>query len=238
VLIFGSNGAGQSTDPGESADCAPPPVEVVLADGNPLQRLGLRAVFGNDPRIRVVAEAGTGPEAVALAAHHAPGVLVMHLHPGGAAGLAALALIGRSTPVLALSALAERGLVSGAVLAGARSYLVHGFFGQQELIDAVLGTAAGGSFLSPPAAAVLVDRVHGAPALDSGQAGELTRREREVLALMAEGLSNGQIAKRLTISGKTVKNHVHHVYKRLNAASREEAVALWPVLRVMAGELP
>jgi DNA-binding NarL/FixJ family response regulator len=202
-------------------------VSVVIADDNPVLRLGLHAMFEREPRIAVVGEAHDGPSAVALAAERRPDVLLLQIR--APSELAAVALVGPPTRVAVLTGLPDPGTVVRAVAAGARSYLLHGCFQRQELIDAVLGTAAGRSHLSPPAAAALVDHLQGGAVLDPGGTGELTRRELEVLELMAEGLSNAQIAERLTISGKTVKNHVHHVYKRLNAENREQAVAIWTI---------
>jgi DNA-binding NarL/FixJ family response regulator len=105
---------------------------------------------------------------------------------------------------------------------------VHGHFEQEQLVDAVVGTAAGHAHLSPPAAAALVDLVHAQAEPPTGPAASgLTPRECEVMELVAAGLTNHEIADRLVISRKTAKNHVHHVYKRLNVDSRMAAVTAW-----------
>jgi DNA-binding NarL/FixJ family response regulator len=209
-------------------------VSVVIASDHPSVGLGLRALFDVERRITVVGEARSGEEAIEAVRVRRPAVLLLDVRSPAADSIAALAVLGRATEVLVVSAVSEPDMVLRAIMAGARSYLVHGFFAQQALIAAVLDTAGGLSHLSPPAAAALVDACFERPsARATAQVGhELTRREREVLALMAEGLSNGQIADRLTISGKTVKNHVHHVYKRLQVEGRDQAVAMWSLLRV------
>jgi DNA-binding NarL/FixJ family response regulator len=217
----------------------PAPVSVVVASDHPALGLALRALFEREPRISVVGDARSGAEAIDQIRRLRPAVLLLEMRSPGADSFAALAYVGRGTAVLVVSALTDPDVVWRTVMAGARSYLVHGFFGQQQLIDAVLDTAEGLSHLSPPAASALVDRCFERPSGEAPPAdGALTRREREVLALMAEGLSNRQIADRLTISGKTVKNHVHHVYKRLQVDSRDQAVALWWVLRHQRVDAP
>jgi DNA-binding NarL/FixJ family response regulator len=111
-------------------------------------------------------------------------------------------------------------------MAGACGYLVHGEFGPAELADVVTAVARGKCVLSPHAATVLVRRLQqtgvrhhpGAP---------LTRREREIMTLIADGLSNRQIAQRLVISEKTVKNHIVSIYRRLGVESRGQAIIRW-----------
>ncbi|MDQ1645463.1 MAG: hypothetical protein QOJ50_1647 [Cryptosporangiaceae bacterium] len=218
-----------------------PPVSVLIADDNPVLRLGLRALFDGDPRICVAGESGDGAQAVRSVAEFDPDVLLLNLRPPGAGALGALAELRRAgspARTVIVAGVSDPDTVIHLIAAGASGYLVHGYFGRQDLVDAVLGTAAGRAYVSPPAAAALIRYVHAqipaAPAVGAA----LTRREREVLKLLADGLSNGQIADRLTISGKTVKNHVHHIYKRLNVLSRDDAVALWPLVREDGTESP
>jgi DNA-binding NarL/FixJ family response regulator len=208
---------------------------VLVADGNPVLRLGLRMLLDPVPGIEVAGEAGDGPEAIALTAAQAPDVVLLDVRLPVVDGVTAAARIGRSTGVVMLTSVDEPATVLRAVAAGARGYLVHGQFDQRHLAEVVRGTAAGRSFLSPTAAAALIDQVYlGGPAAVELPAA-LTPREHEVMALIAEGLSNREIAGRLVISGKTVKNHVHHIYKRLNADSREHCVTVWRALAAGRG---
>jgi DNA-binding NarL/FixJ family response regulator len=197
----------------------------VVADENAVQRIGVRAMLASSARIDVVAEARGLAEAGAYARDSAPDVILLGLHRPLPDVSALLPRFAGRTRVIVVSAVADPTTVLRLVGAGARGYLVHGHFEQQDLVDAVLGTAAGHAYLSPPAAAALVDQVHGQaePPAASG----LTPRECEVMELVAAGLTNHEIAARLVISRKTAKNHVHHVYKRLNVDSRMAAVALW-----------
>lgn len=200
-------------------------VSVVIADDNAMLRYGIRAVLESSPAVRVLAEARSSTEAAAVSRQHAPDVLLLGVHPPGLHALDVLPQVDRATGVIVLTSVVDAPTVLRAVSSGARGYLVHGHFEQQQLLDAVIGTAGGHAFLSPPAAAALLDRFHGDP--PPAPAPALTRREHEVMELIAAGLTNSEIAARLVISGKTVKNHVHHVYKRLKVDSREQAVTLW-----------
>ncbi len=122
---------------------------------------------------------------------------------------------------------------------GARGYLVHGEFDPDELLRAVLAVARGQSWLSAPAAAVAVAAVREQADRERAQREQLerqrqdrlrlglTRREEDVLGLLAEGLSNSAIARRLVLTEKTVKNHLHHVFAKLRVGNRTEAVLRW-----------
>lgn len=202
------------------------PVRVVVAEENAMLRFGLRTLLASSARIDVMADVRGGAEVAALIASLSPDVLVLGLRAGGD-GLSLLPYLDRTTAVLVLSDMDDPATVARAVSGGARGYLVHDQVEQEQIVEAVLGTASGLSFLSPSAAVALVDRLQGRPAPCPDGSGELTPREREVMELIAGGLTNQEIAARLVISGKTVKNHVHHVYKRLKVAGREQAVARW-----------
>ncbi len=177
----------------------------------------------------VVGEAAEGAQAIALARLHAPDVVLMDVHLPGLDGVAVAAQISQTTRVVMLTSVVEPTTVVNAVAAGARGYLVHGQFDQWKLAEVIRGIADGLSYLSPPAAAALVDQWQQDryPALRPEGSTTLTQREHEVMELIAGGLSNREIARRLVISEKTVKNHVHHIYQRLNAESRNHSVALW-----------
>jgi DNA-binding NarL/FixJ family response regulator len=134
-----------------------------------------------------------------------------------------------SVPILVVSGELEPNQIVRALQAGASSYLVDGQFTASEVLSAALGTAAGRSHLSPAALAAVVDRLQhpertGVPA---ELAGALSRREREIMELVAEGQSNAFIARREFISEKTVRNHLNNIYAKLQVHSRAEAILVW-----------
>jgi DNA-binding NarL/FixJ family response regulator len=199
---------------------------VLVADGNPLLRLGIRALLEADPEMSIVGEAPDGAQTIALTRRHNPDVVLLDAAIPGIGSVATTAQIAALTRVVLLAPSVEPSIVIEAVAAGARGFLVHGQFDQWQLADVIRGIAEGMSYLSPPAAAALVDRCHQPRRVASGSA-NLTRREHEIMELIAGGLSNRDIAQRLVISEKTVKNHVHNIYQRLGAGGREHSVALW-----------
>ncbi len=201
-------------------------VRVVLADGNQTLRFALRAALAIAPGIEIAAEAATGDEAVEQVMLHRPDVLLLDVRMPPLDGLALIPRIRHVTRVVVLSGAEDPETILRAVGSGARGYLVHGEFEPGELINVVTGTARGRTFLSPHAAAILVDRIqdhHG----QADPGAKLTPREREIMNLIAEGLPNWQIAKYLVISEKTVKNHICNIYRRLDVAGRRQAVAHW-----------
>ncbi|MFL6055103.1 MAG: LuxR C-terminal-related transcriptional regulator, partial [Actinoallomurus sp.] len=127
---------------------------------------------------------------------------------------------------------AEPSVLSSAVAAGAHSCVLHGHFAPRDLAEVVVATACGQSHLSAPVVSGLVAWLHGNDSMSRrpAEAG-LTSREIEVMSLITGGLSNRGIADRLFISEKTVKNHVHSIYKRLGVEGREHAIRCWRDLR-------
>lgn len=174
----------------------------------------------------VVGEASNGAETAESARRLLPNVVLVDAAIRGPGAVATTAEIERITRVVILATTVDPAAVIDAVTAGARGYLVHGQFDQWKLSEVIRGIADGMSYLSPPAAAALVDRCH-QPRRGSSRALSLTRREHEIMELIAGGLSNRDIAQRLVIAEKTVKNHVHNIYQRLNADGRAHSVALW-----------
>ncbi|MGC5333303.1 response regulator transcription factor [Micromonospora sp. DT62] len=198
------------------------PIRLLLADDHPVVRAGLRAVLATEPDFEVVAEAATAQRAVALAEGERVDVVLMDLRFGagmdGAEATAAITARPGGPAVLVLTTYDTDADILAAVEAGAIGYLLKDA-PPEELAAAVRAAAAGRSALAPAVARRLMGRVR-AP----GTA--LSRRETEVLQLVAEGLSNQQISRRLHLSQATVKTHLVHVYGKLDVDSRTAAVAV------------
>ncbi|NXY94899.1 response regulator transcription factor [Streptomyces sp. BR123] len=196
-------------------------IRLLLADDHPVVRAGLRAVLDTEPDFTVVAEAATAERAVELAAGGEVDVVLMDLQFGaGMHGSAATEEITARTGaprVLVLTTYDTDADILAAVEAGASGYLLKDA-PPEELAAAVRTAAAGQSALAPAVALRLMDRMR-------MPAEALTKRELEVLQLVADGLSNQQISKRLFLSQATVKSHLVHVYAKLGVDSRTAAVA-------------
>ncbi|GGS07326.1 response regulator [Streptomyces nojiriensis] len=198
-------------------------IRLLLADDHPVVRAGLRAVLDTEPDFAVVAEAATAERAVELAAADPVDVVLMDLQfgPGpGMHGSEATALITArpgAPRVLVLTTYDTDADILAAVEAGASGYLLKDA-PPEELAAAVRTAAAGQSALAPAVALRLMDRMR-------TPAEALTKRELEVLQLVADGLSNQQISKRLFLSQATVKSHLVHIYAKLGVDSRTSAVA-------------
>ncbi|MFE7632765.1 response regulator [Kitasatospora sp. NPDC057518] len=212
------------------------PIRVLLADDEPMIRAGLRAVLATDPGIEIVAETGDGREAVELVRRHRPDVAVLDIRMPGTDGITAAAEIrrnGLATGVLMLTTFGEDDYILRALSGGANGFLIKS--GEpEELLAGVHAVAGGAAYLSPKVAARVVAHLAatgaGSPADRRAGAREqvaaLTTRERDVLTLIAAGLSNGQIARRLGVVEGTVKAHVSSILARLGVANRAAAAVL------------
>jgi DNA-binding NarL/FixJ family response regulator len=204
-----------------------PPVRVVMADRNPVLRRGLAAAFECAPGIEIAAETDNGKDAVALVRRHHPDVLLLDVGMLLTGGSATIQQISQQTQVVMLTCADDSGLLTRAVAAGACGYVMHGKLEQSELIQVVLDAAWRMPMRSVPASADMT----GSLSTEDGRArsypGGLRPREREIMELIAEGLSNRQIAARLVISDKTVKNHICSIYQRLGVQERSQAVSRW-----------
>lgn len=201
-------------------------IRVVVADDNAIVRGGLCALLATLDSIDVVGEAATGQEAIEQTQIHAPDVVLLDVRMPVLDGVAAAAVIARQTRVLMLTYSDEPEIVTAAIRAGASGYLVHGGFDPADLADAIRTVHDGGSLLSSAVAASVFEALRAAP-VHSGEDHRLTERERDVMELVARGRSNVEIARALFISGKTVKNHINHIYAKLGVTQRAEAVAVW-----------
>jgi DNA-binding NarL/FixJ family response regulator len=200
-------------------------IRVLLADDQRVVREGLGMLVGLLEGIELVATAADGEEALALAAEHNPDVVLMDLRMPRMDGIEAIRrLAARGTSSIALTTYADDASVLGALRAGARGYLTKDA-GAEEIRAAVEAVARGEAALDPAIQHHVLAAVS-APAEPSvpDTPDDLTPREVEVLQLIAEGLTNAEIAERLVVSAATVKSHVNHIFSKIGARDRAQAV--------------
>jgi len=202
------------------------PIQVLLIDDHELVRRGLRDLLGDEPDIEVVAEASSVEEALAVAMHVEPEVAVVdvRLGEGDADGITLCReLLSKPNPpaCLMLTAFDDEEAMVGAIMAGAAGYLLKQVRGQ-DVVNAVREVAAGRSLLDPVTTARVLDKMRHPPTDDLAT---LTDRERDVLELIGHGLSNREIAERLFLAEKTVKNYVTSVLAKLGMQRRTQAAA-------------
>ncbi|MCM3659891.1 response regulator transcription factor [Georgenia satyanarayanai] len=216
-----------------SAEAAAPPIRVVVCDDQELVRTGFATIIGAQPDLQVVGEAADGRSAVHVVARERPDVVVMDIRMPQLDGIEATRRIAGpdvSDPakVLIVTTFNLDALVFDALRAGASGFLLKDAR-PAELLHAIRVVAAGESLLSPAITRGLIgrfaERVRPADP-DTGTLDALTAREREVLALVAEGLSNAEIARALVISHETVKTYVSRILMKLDLRDRVQAVVL------------
>ena len=201
-------------------------IRVAVADDHQLVREGIRAVFAQADDIEVVAEATSGEEAVAIAKREQPDVLVMDITMPGLSGIEATARIKQldlETEVVILSMHSDAAVIREAVRVGARGYVLKGSVAD-ELLLAVRSAHRGATYLTPVASATILAQGADDDRADEPRDHGLTDREREVLGLIGEGLTNRAIASRLGISIKTVERHRTNLMGKLDAHSIVELV--------------
>lgn len=209
-------------------------VSALVVDDNVVVRIGLTSLLEASGRVTIAGEAGDGQEAVQMAQQRSPDVTLLDVQMPGHGGLDALSTLVNLTRVLVLTYSEDRAVIDRALRRGATGYLVYGEFTPEELIEAVVGAARGRPHLSPAAVAALVDRVKAdiprqrvaVPAAQPASRG-LSGREVEIIEYIVRGRSNIHIARMLHLSEKTVKNHINHIYAKLGARDRTQAIACW-----------
>ena len=195
-------------------------ITCLIADDHEVVREGLRLALSRSPRIRVIGEASDGRSAVTLTERRRPDVVIMDLRMPDMDGLEATEQILSKTPetaVLIFTAYGERSLMQRGLETGARGYILKET-PHETLIRAVEKVAGGDTFVDP---ALMAEFIAG-----RGQMEVLTPREREILQLLADGMSNVDVAAKLFISQETVKSHVRHILAKLEADTRTQAVAI------------
>ena len=204
------------------------PIRVLIADDHALVRSGLKLFLLAYDDLELVGEAASGEEAILKCGQLQPDVVLMDLAMPGIGGAAATSAIREQCPqtqVIALTNFQDVEMVQKALRAGAIGYLLKNVTAD-ELACAIRAAHAGRPTLAPEATQALVEAAHRPTSPACEVPGELTSREQEVLALMAKGLSNPEIAERLTVSPVTVKFHVSNILAKLGCTGRTEAVAL------------
>jgi DNA-binding NarL/FixJ family response regulator len=201
-------------------------LRLLIADDHPLFRQGLRTILGTVPDFDIVGEATTGEETISQALALQPDVILMDLQMPGGSGIAATREILMQSPrtrILVVTLFEDDDSVFAALRAGARGYVLKDV-DEEDMIRAIRAVGAGEAIFSP-AVATRVLTYFAAPRQEARQVfPTLTEREREILHLIAQGYSNPTIARMLSLSPKTVGNHVSNIFGKLQVADRAEAI--------------
>jgi DNA-binding NarL/FixJ family response regulator len=204
-------------------------IRVMIVDDNAVIRRGVAALLEEADDIRLVGEASDGREAIRIASEVNPDIVLLDVRMPVMDGVEAAAPLAERARVMMLTYTEEQERVVAAIRAGAAGYLVHGQFDADELAARIRQLAAGETVLSPAVVATVFEALRktpGSPDEADGPA-SLTEREREIMNLISQGLTNRDIAERFVLSEKTVKNHVNRIYSKLGATNRAQATALW-----------
>ena len=212
---------------GALADRSVEPLRIVIADDHVLFRDGLRALLAAAPDTELVGEAATGDEAVALATALQPDVVLMDIQMPGLNGIDATRRIAHASPhvgILVVTMFEDDSSVFAAMRAGARGYLLKGAK-YDEVLRAIRAVGSGEAIFSPAIAVRLMEYFSNVRPTAIPQAfPDLSDREREILDLIAQGHKNAEIAARLVLSPKTVRNHVSNILSKLQVADRAQAI--------------
>ena len=201
------------------------PIRILLVDDHKIVRQGVRAFFDAHEGIEVIGEAGSGVEAVKLVEERVPDVVLMDLIMPGMDGVEATRLaknISPCTQIVVLTSYHDDEHIFPALQAGALSYILKDVE-MDELADAVFKAARGEATLHPQIASRVIQELHGRKTVENTLGVELTKREMEILKMIAQGMSNSEIAEKFIISKYTVKGHVSNILSKLHLADRTQA---------------
>jgi two-component system response regulator DevR len=203
-----------------------PSIRILIADDHEVVRIGLSALLDRQAGFRVVGQAASGQEAIRLSRTLRPDVVVMDIRMPDGSGTDACRIMtaeAPDTPVVMLTSYADEEALFDAISAGASGYVLKRI-GSDELVNAIRTVAAGQSMLDPAVTSTVLERLRrAAHAEESGAFGDLTDQERRVLAHLAEGESNREIAAAMQLAEKTVRNYVSNVLAKLSLSSRAQA---------------
>lgn len=201
-------------------------IKIVIVDDHEVVRLGLTSLFAQYPQFMVVGEAGSGAEALAKTGILAPDVVIMDIRMPGEDGIEICRELVERFPdvqVVMLTSYDDEDLIMEAIMAGAKGYILKQV-GNEELVRAVEVVVRGESVLDPVITKRLLERMRSRPGTEeASELSTLTRQEKKVLALVAEGKTNREIAKAIYLSEKTVRNYVSNILSKLNLSNRAEA---------------
>jgi two-component system, NarL family, response regulator DevR len=205
-----------------------PPLRVMLVDDHQVVREGIKLLLADTPDVVVCAEASTARQAVATASQALPDVIVMDVRLQDGSGIQATRDIRAARPqtqVLMLTSFADDEALFASIMAGAAGYVLKQIHGE-ELVRAIRAVGAGQSLLDPAVTKGVLDRLRrGKQLLKDEKLARLSAQEERILGLVADGLTNGQIAAQLGLAEKTVKNYVSSILAKLEVARRAEAAA-------------
>lgn len=218
---------------------AAPPIRLLIVDDSPLIRAGLRSVLEDHPGVTIVGEAGTAAEGVAAVMEHRPDVVLLDLRLPDQPGFTACREILARRPetrVLILTSATDERHVHEAIAVGAHGYLLKENDGA-SLMAAITRVAAGHSVLDPSLADQMLNLMkRGQEASPADRLAALSPQERRMLALLADGLTNKEIAARLGLTEKTVKNYFSNIFNKLHLTNRSQAAVLYAQASQSPGE--
>lgn len=204
-------------------------VRLVLVDDSQVVRMGLRSLLSTEPRVDIIGEAGTVATAVETCVRLRPEVVLLDIRLPDGTGFDACRQILAQLPdtrVLVLTSVADETLVDEAIRAGAHGYLLKEIDGR-GLLQAVFDVAEGKSILDPAVTARVIQLVKGGSSASRDALAILSPQERKVLALIAEGQTNKEVANGLGLAEKTVKNYLSNIFEKLHVSRRSQAAAMF-----------
>ena len=204
-------------------------IKILIADDQEIVCEGLKKILQSDPEIKVIGIANNGQQALDLVHHQTPDLVLMDLQMPIMNGVQAIRQLRKThpdLPVIVLTTYMDDKWLFDAIRAGATGYLLKDS-PRQELIDAIKGTLSGNVYLDPSVARKVLDSVAASPEpVESDEDFDLSERERDILQLLVEGLSNAEIAHRLYLSEGTVRNYLSSLFVKLDVSDRTQAVVV------------